>query len=250
MRGSGNESAGQRIRPNVCVRGSFAILGGHRHSSLDGPHARPPFQIAREGLSSQRDSILLRVLEHVAERFRQGSGHLGRLDPPPDDENGLRCDFLLRNGIRHVVFLWPPVVVSVKQVDAWADTVDNLRVVDCMRRAGSSRKTARSIGAGRYPEALSKRPAERLVALEAAGQRDIQHRILSGQQQGRRASKPEPQCKLLGRFAAGRGKHPMQMKSGKPRLLGQRREREVFVQVRRRVSEDRLHLLQRRCHVH
>src|ERR1700733_7774929 len=99
----------------------------------------------------------------------------------------------------------------VKKSDARCNFADQLSVPHCHRRI-AAREAARAIATGCHSETLSESPAERLVTLEAARQRDIQHRIAGNEEDGCRASQPEPQRELFGCFSRGSRKHPMQMK--------------------------------------
>src|SRR5271154_6876272 len=107
----------------------------------------------------------------------------------------------------------------VKKSDARCNFAHQRSVPDCIRCI-AAREAARTIATGRYSETLAKRPAERLMTLEAALQRNIQHRIAGGEKHGCRASQPKPQRELFGRFAGSGRKNPMQMKRRHPRLAG------------------------------
>ena len=80
---------------------------------------------------------------------------------------------------------------------------DELGMCSCLRSIHAGGKAALAISAGRHPEAPAKRPAERFVALEAAGKRDIQHRLVADKEHHRGAAEPKPQRVLLGRFPGG-----------------------------------------------
>jgi hypothetical protein len=83
-------------------------------------------------------------------------------------------------------------------------------VLPGLRSIRSRCKPALSVSARSHPEASPERPAERLLTIEAAGERHIQHRILARQKQKRGTLQPpQPQRVLFRRFARHRGEDPM-----------------------------------------